>query len=95
MSVTDLTDFSGHIKRTGNINRTMEMTEAGLSAYLISARFKDSGINLSEDEVRTIQKYHEVAPKISNKSLSKKETDQFINAVKNDEELQSKGVPLF
>ncbi len=73
--------FSGGLKVHGNINRILEMCNGGLGDNLISAHFKDQGVDISVQFVRSIRT--EITS-FSSKAISKKSTSSAIKGVAKD-----------
>ncbi|HCE1932522.1 hypothetical protein R7M92_20985 [Vibrio sp. Vb2880] len=65
--------FSGGIKLHGNINRILEMSQGGMGDNAISGHFKDEGVNISPQFVRSIRtEVHEASKKAVTKASAKK-----------------------
>lgn len=64
-----------NVRLVGNFNRIRELNEAGLRVNTISGLFKDHGINISPEEVRTLIKCDKM---LTSKSLPKKACKKVI-----------------
>ncbi|WP_404361063.1 hypothetical protein [Methylotuvimicrobium sp. KM1] len=62
-------------KYHGNLNRIIEMDEAGLGANAIAGVFQDNNINIDANDVRSLLKTHETLAK---KALPKNESKKLI-----------------
>jgi len=81
MMEKDNIGFSQGLKSHGNINRILEMARNNLGDNLISAHFKDEGVNISPQFVKAIRtEIHE----FSRKAVSKKSTKTAIKGINAD-----------
>ncbi|EMI7479067.1 hypothetical protein RNA47_002771 [Morganella morganii] len=71
------------LKMHGNVNRILEMVEGGAGDNAISGHFKDEGVNISPEFVRSIRTEVE---EFSKKAVPKKSTQTAIQAIQTDKQ---------
>jgi hypothetical protein len=69
--------IAGSIKLIGNVNRIIEMSDAGMGDNAISGHFKDQKVDISPEFVRAIRTEVSEATK---KGVSKKSVNTVIQA---------------
>lgn len=84
--------FSRGVKLKGNVNRILDMHEAGLGCNAIVGHFKDEGVNISHECVNVvIDEVHE----LSRKAVTKRSTKKAIKAIQEDKRNGFNDDPLF
>lgn len=67
--------FDKSLKLQGNINRIIEMNEAGVGVNAIAGIFQDHGMNINAGDVRAVIK---ISEELTKKAIPKKSVDQLI-----------------